>query len=69
MKKEEELKIGDIVIITSSSNVFTIGLWLGYELLKCYNLLGHPDIVNRMVLLADRVDEVTMQPVLSRLNH
>ena len=69
MKKEEELKIGDIVIITSSSNVFTIGLLLGYELLKYYNLLGHTDIVNRMVPLADRVDEATMQPVLSRLNH
>ena len=42
---------------------------MGYELLKCYNLLGHTDIVNRMVPLADRVDEATMQPVLSRLNH
>lgn len=40
-----------------------------YELLKCYNLLGHTDIVNRMVFLADHVDEVTMQPVLSRLKH
>lgn len=40
-----------------------------YELLKYYNLLGHTDIVNRMVLLADRVDEATMQPVLSRLKH
>ena len=69
MKKEEELKIGDIVIITSSSNVLTIGLLLGYELLKCYNLLCRPDIVNRMMLLTDRVDEATMQPVLSRLKH
>ena len=47
---------------------------MGYELLKCYNLLGRPDIVdrlnvNRMVLLADRVDETTMQPVLSRLKY
>ena len=42
--------------------------------MKCYNLLGHQDIVdrlnvNRMVLLADRVDETTMQPVLSMLKH
>ena len=47
---------------------------MNYELLKCYNLLGNPDIVdrlnvNRMLLLADRVDEATMQPVLSRLKH
>lgn len=33
MKKELELKIGDIVVITSASNVYTIGLFLGYKTL------------------------------------
>lgn len=31
MKKEPDLKIGDIVIITNASNIYTIGLLLGYE--------------------------------------
>lgn len=81
--EKQELGLGS-VFKTPVSNIYYIytGVGtkyakldeMGYNLLKYYNLLSNPAIVdrltvNRMVLLSDRVDEATMQPVLSRLNH
>ena len=81
--EKQEIGLGS-VFKTPVSNIYYIYTGIGtkyakldemnYELLKCYNLLGNPDIVdrlnvNRMLLLADRVDETIMQQVLSRLKH